>query len=365
MMTACSSPGLTDTESEPVTPQSSLGGDWEVETAEDKEEALLAEQLGDLERECNKLLLLCDEFTAEIDTEIADFRRLRRRTARACRDVATVRSSSAQRSSGERVTEVLRRRTGVDGTRTGDMLLVRWSDGSCTWEPYDRVEREEDWDTLNALRTFEAGRAALAPDRGLRPFGWDREVQRLRKYKQALIKRRRRFRRGLPVRDGPPRPAQFAPAQPRGQPQPAEQQQREQMDWGQHLVQPQPYDATPPAYGYGGGWRQAPRTDFEYLQTLPLNELRIALQQVQDFTPEHFELLGRLDEDNKPKCATAEQLSRIEFGVCAPGGECVICMCDMTDGEMARLPCGHIFHGECVRQLTTTSRECPLCRCEI
>lgn len=376
----CSTPGLSD-DDEPAPPPTPAR--WELETVRDEAEVLI-EQFGEVERGCDDLLRLFDKFTAELDAEAAECRRMTKRVARALREVATVRSSSALRRSGEHVTAVLRRRTGTDGTRDGDRLLVHWSDGSRSWEPYARVDREEDWDTLNALRTFESERAALTPARGLRPFGWDREVQKYRAYKKGARERRQRERRGLPIRDAPRRPQapQAPPSAYQWQPPPATNHQPRPPaygDWGgddHGAWQPPPahggwgggWGQPAPAHGQGyGGWGQRQhRTDYAYLSTLPLDELRLALQHVQDFTPEHFELLGRLDEDNAPKGATPQQMQRVKFfSASSPGGDCVICMSEMTDGEMALLPCGHAFHGDCVRQLTTSCKECPLCRKEI
>ncbi|KAE7996402.1 hypothetical protein FH972_001131 [Carpinus fangiana] len=54
-----------------------------------------------------------------------------------------------------------------------------------------------------------------------------------------------------------------------------------------------------------------------------------------------------------------------------PGGEsgfgatqCRICLTDFADGERLRiLPCGHMYHGKCLKQLVTSgSMTCPDCR---
>lgn len=46
-----------------------------------------------------------------------------------------------------------------------------------------------------------------------------------------------------------------------------------------------------------------------------------------------------------------------------PKYECCICMCDMDEGEEAtRMPCGHLFHFDCIKQWLATNNTCPVCR---
>eukprot|EP00931_Biecheleriopsis_adriatica_P022684 TRINITY_DN14510_c0_g2_i1.p1 TRINITY_DN14510_c0_g2~~TRINITY_DN14510_c0_g2_i1.p1 ORF type:complete len:383 (+),score=88.21 TRINITY_DN14510_c0_g2_i1:95-1150(+) len=46
--------------------------------------------------------------------------------------------------------------------------------------------------------------------------------------------------------------------------------------------------------------------------------------------------------------------------------ECSICLDDLVIGESAlRLPCGHLFHEECVKDWLKKSNECPVCRWEL
>ncbi|CAD5177750.1 unnamed protein product [Musa acuminata subsp. malaccensis] len=47
--------------------------------------------------------------------------------------------------------------------------------------------------------------------------------------------------------------------------------------------------------------------------------------------------------------------------------ECAVCLCSLADGDrVRRLPCRHVFHGECLdgwlRQLNLS---CPLCRSQL
>ena len=44
-------------------------------------------------------------------------------------------------------------------------------------------------------------------------------------------------------------------------------------------------------------------------------------------------------------------------------GECIICIEKFEGGlELTRLPCSHVYHGDCIVKWLETSRLCPLCR---
>lgn len=48
------------------------------------------------------------------------------------------------------------------------------------------------------------------------------------------------------------------------------------------------------------------------------------------------------------------------------GPHCSICLGEYEDGEMlVRLPCGHIYHDDCVSSWTTNHTRCPLCNCDL
>lgn len=48
------------------------------------------------------------------------------------------------------------------------------------------------------------------------------------------------------------------------------------------------------------------------------------------------------------------------------GTECTICLEELVEGETAlRIPCGHLFHEECVKDWLKKSNECPVCRFEM
>ncbi|CAL9100719.1 unnamed protein product [Musa textilis] len=60
------------------------------------------------------------------------------------------------------------------------------------------------------------------------------------------------------------------------------------------------------------------------------------------------------------------------FASCSSGGEgrraeCAVCLCGLADGDrVRRLPCRHVFHGECLEGwLHHLNLTCPLCRSEL
>ncbi|KAL9242029.1 hypothetical protein vseg_016074 [Gypsophila vaccaria] len=59
----------------------------------------------------------------------------------------------------------------------------------------------------------------------------------------------------------------------------------------------------------------------------------------------------------------------VGFGIGSSGARCVICLDEiMTRSEAARLPCSHVFHGECLVNMVAkggTTPACPLCRFEL
>ncbi|KAK0597025.1 hypothetical protein LWI29_021060 [Acer saccharum] len=46
--------------------------------------------------------------------------------------------------------------------------------------------------------------------------------------------------------------------------------------------------------------------------------------------------------------------------------KCMICLEEFSIGvETMRMPCGHLYHGECIVKWLETSHVCPLCRYEM
>ncbi|KAI6690960.1 hypothetical protein NL676_027788 [Syzygium grande] len=88
-------------------------------------------------------------------------------------------------------------------------------------------------------------------------------------------------------------------------------------------------------------------------------ELAAALQESIDdtdfwaipATPEAIDALKRMEPDNSPS----------EGDVMKP---CPICLEEMSviDEKVARMPCRHVFHYNCISQWLNTSHLCPLCR---
>lgn len=62
--------------------------------------------------------------------------------------------------------------------------------------------------------------------------------------------------------------------------------------------------------------------------------------------------------DGKPEGARLGPLGTLEMPTCS------VCLCDFEEGErVAQLPCGHLFHAECIRSWLQMRGHCPL-RCE-
>lgn len=50
----------------------------------------------------------------------------------------------------------------------------------------------------------------------------------------------------------------------------------------------------------------------------------------------------------------------------AENTECTICLEKLSPGDSAlRIPCGHLFHEDCVRTWLQSSNQCPMCRYEL
>jgi len=46
--------------------------------------------------------------------------------------------------------------------------------------------------------------------------------------------------------------------------------------------------------------------------------------------------------------------------------QCSICLCEYEDKEpLVKLPCGHIYHNDCITSWTTNSTRCPLCNFDL
>ena len=71
--------------------------------------------------------------------------------------------------------------------------------------------------------------------------------------------------------------------------------------------------------------------------------------------------------DPKPIPATISSIEGLEKVRLQHGsdsdGECIICMQEFETGsEITRMPCSHVYHGDCIVKWLKTSHFCPLCR---
>lgn len=88
----------------------------------------------------------------------------------------------------------------------------------------------------------------------------------------------------------------------------------------------------------------------------------VALRQSMDT---YHESLFQVDEKLKPLLQSfVYKKDDVEEG---EEGKCFVCLGGMEEGEMAvRLPCGHVFHSDCTKDMVTHQHgSCPLCRSSI
>jgi hypothetical protein len=87
-----------------------------------------------------------------------------------------------------------------------------------------------------------------------------------------------------------------------------------------------------------------------------------------------FEAAFQPREEQEPRQpATAEACLRAlptvkvtENDMEAENDECTICFDKLSVGDSAlRIPCGHLFHEDCVRKWLESSNQCPVCRYEL
>ncbi|OAY67296.1 E3 ubiquitin-protein ligase RING1-like [Ananas comosus] len=63
-----------------------------------------------------------------------------------------------------------------------------------------------------------------------------------------------------------------------------------------------------------------------------------------------------------PMAMEGLELSQLAAAGSAEDEMCAICLAELHAGsEVARLPCSHYFHGECVLRWLRINRSCPLC----
>ncbi|XP_059650554.1 RING-H2 finger protein ATL22-like [Cornus florida] len=61
--------------------------------------------------------------------------------------------------------------------------------------------------------------------------------------------------------------------------------------------------------------------------------------------------------------ASVEALEKVKVENWGTGMKCVICLEELLVGlEATRMPCSHVFHGDCILRWLRVSNFCPLCR---
>jgi len=88
--------------------------------------------------------------------------------------------------------------------------------------------------------------------------------------------------------------------------------------------------------------------------------------QNRELTPEDYELLLMLDESVKPKTISASIVDSFPTRKANSNDiskdPCGVCLVEFCEGDdIKSLPCGHIYHAECISKwLTERSTKCPL-----
>ena len=105
--------------------------------------------------------------------------------------------------------------------------------------------------------------------------------------------------------------------------------------------------------------------------------LRAVEQQIMDEicpNPDKmsYEQLLELEEEvgNVNKGLSKEKINKIPLkpfhkALFDDNSDCIICMEGFTENELVKqLPCGHIFHGDCIDHWLTQQKNCPFCKAE-
>lgn len=98
---------------------------------------------------------------------------------------------------------------------------------------------------------------------------------------------------------------------------------------------------------------------------IPIDEmfdLDSALTMPDDSTDREMQQQEEEDRESKAK-AVADRLLDEMPTVVGGGSHCAVCAEGLRLGaEVKRIPCGHVFHHDCISRWLSVNYSCPLCR---
>eukprot|EP00658_Telonema_sp_P-2_P076140 TRINITY_DN6618_c0_g1_i7.p1 TRINITY_DN6618_c0_g1~~TRINITY_DN6618_c0_g1_i7.p1 ORF type:complete len:242 (-),score=34.63 TRINITY_DN6618_c0_g1_i7:331-1056(-) len=128
-------------------------------------------------------------------------------------------------------------------------------------------------------------------------------------------------------------------------------------------------------------WELQHKLEQEFLETLDgpavavcgLTAEQLAELQTRELNPEDYDLLLALDEQIEKKTVDQSDIDAFESRPVTPsceiGGEmgCSVCLMDFLVGDKTKvLPCGHLFHKECIAKwLGDCNVKCPNCGMDV
>ncbi|KAJ8985355.1 hypothetical protein NQ317_008386 [Molorchus minor] len=80
-----------------------------------------------------------------------------------------------------------------------------------------------------------------------------------------------------------------------------------------------------------------------------------------------FDELNVLNGEKLPPPASKSAVEALpNENISKEGLQCPVCLKDHTKGEVAKkMPCNHLYHGECIMPWLSKTNSCPLCRYEL
>jgi len=109
------------------------------------------------------------------------------------------------------------------------------------------------------------------------------------------------------------------------------------------------------------------QVDRAYAAEIGLTPQQLAAMMARELTPEDYELLLQLDSSVKPKTLDEQDLcAKVNVPRDAPANDdvCMVCLDELADVELSSLgalPCGHVFHDDCIRKwLGESATTCPV-----